>query len=176
MPHSTSRRLRSRSRRGYCTRSGGRVKRRRSNASCKYVVPLDRETYLTGPVGTFSTTASRCPKNSAVAADGTDGRRWCCPFTQAVRTKYAETLVTKGMSPELAIAEAVRAAPNKVEAARLTRANLDRLPAGQKPSVYGTSAASTWRPPVASSAGSYEPPAYLPGSRPAGSFGFVGST
>ena len=172
MPHSTSRR-RSRSRsRGYCTRSGGRVKRRRSNASCKYVLPSDRKTYLTGPVGTFSTTASRCPKNSAVAADGTDGRRWCCPFTQAVRTKYAETLVTKGMSPELAIAEAVRVAPNKVQAARLTRANLDRLPAGPRPSVHGTSAASTWRPQLASSEGSYEPPAYMP--MPS-YFGFVGA-
>ena len=108
----------------YRTMSGGRVYRRkrsrsprRRSSTCKYTPPADRKTWSTGPVGTFSTTASRCPKGSVVAGDGENGERWCCALTQSVRRKYADTLVTKGMAPAEAVAAAVGAIPNRQAAA-----------------------------------------------------------
>lgn len=108
----------------YRTMSGGRVYRRRRSRSpsrrsstCQYTPPADRKTWSTGPVGTFSTTASRCPKGSVVAGDGENGERWCCALTQSVRRKYADTLVTRGMTPTEAVAAAVGAIPNRQAAA-----------------------------------------------------------
>lgn len=101
--------------------SGGRCKRRssprRCSTTCSYTLPSDRKTWTVGPLGTFSTTASRCPPGSAIAGNGVDGKRWCCAFTQSVRRKYADTLVTKGMMPTEAVAAAVAAVPNRAVAA-----------------------------------------------------------
>lgn len=103
--------------------SGGRCQRRkrrspcRSSSTCNYTLPSDRKTWAIGPLGTFSTTASRCPNGSVIAGDGEDGKRWCCALTQSVRRKYADTLVTSGMTPTEAVAKAVAAVPNRVAAA-----------------------------------------------------------
>ena len=128
---------RSRSRRSYRTMSGGRVRRRsrRRSSTCAYTLPADRKTWETGPVGTFSTTASRCPKGSAVAGDGEDGKRWCCAFTQSVRRKYADTLVKKGMKPKEAVAIAVASVPN-VKAARAVAEPMRYVPPAPR-RVYG---------------------------------------
>jgi len=92
---------------------------RRRSSTCQYTPPAERKTWSTGPVGTFSTTASRCPKGSVVAGDGENGERWCCALTQSVRRKYADTLVTKGMTPVEAVAVAVAAIPNRDAARRV---------------------------------------------------------
>ena len=54
-----------------------------------------------------------------VAGDGVDGKRWCCALTQSVRRKYADTLVTSGMTPTEAVAAAVAAIPNRGVAAAM---------------------------------------------------------
>lgn len=123
----------------YRTVSGGRCQRRkrrspsRSSSTCNYTLPSDRKTWTTGPLGTFSTTSSRCPKGSVIAGNGVDGKRWCCALTQSVRRKYAETLVKKGMTPVEAVAAAVAAVPNRVEAAAMGAAGA--IPAAFAPSA-----------------------------------------
>lgn len=54
-----------------------------------------------------------------IAGNGEDGKRWCCALTQSVRRKYADTLVTSGMTPTEAVAAAVAAVPNRGVAAAL---------------------------------------------------------
>lgn len=109
----------------YRTMSGGRCQRRkrrspcRYSSTCSYTLPSDRKTWTIGPLGTFSTTASRCPNGSVIAGNGEDGKRWCCALTQSVRRKYADTLVTSGMTPTEAVAAAVAAVPNRGVAAAL---------------------------------------------------------